>query len=235
MIGGFPQGAPAAHITPTCLQGQHGAAVGALHHRHIQRHAGAAGKGLPLQPQKVEIGAVVLQRGAAGAHNLRCQPLQFGQDRAGLEQEHAAVPGEAPRRKKLLRGGPIRLLHKPGDWYRFVGTEQRLGGFDVAVAGFWRRGHDSKRHQLAGFSCCHPRSHRGAEGGGITDHVVCRQHQQQGIFPMGGGLQRCYRHRRSGIAADRLQQDRLGLHADLAQLLGHDEAVVFIADQQRGS
>ena len=49
---------------------------------------------------------------------------------------------------------------------------------------------------------------------------------------MGGGLQRCYRHRRGGIAADRLQQDRLGLHADLAQLLGHDEAVVFIADQQ---
>jgi hypothetical protein len=33
--------------------------------------------------------------------------------------------------------------------------------------------------------------------------------------------------------ADRLQQDRLWLHADLAQLLGNDEAVVFVADQQR--
>ena len=65
--------------------------------------------------------------------------------------------------------------------------------------------------------------------------MVCREHQQQGIIPLGRGLQRCNRHRRGGIAANRLQQDRLGLHADLAQLLGHDEAVVFIADQQRGS
>ena len=132
----------------------------------------------------------------------------------------------------MLGGGPIRLLDKPGDRHRSVGTQQRLSGFDVAVARFWRRGHDSKGDQLAGFSCCYPRRHRGAEGGGIADHVVCRQHKEQGIFPMGGGLQRCYRYRRGGIAANRLQQDRLRLHADLAQLLGHDEAVVFIADQQ---
>jgi hypothetical protein len=51
---------------------------------------------------------------------------------------------------------------------------------------------------------------------------------------MGQGLQGRHRYRRCGVAAHGLQQDARRLHADLPHLLGHDEAMVFVADQQRG-
>ena len=41
--------------------------------------------------------------------------------------------------------------------------------------------------------------------------------------------------RRRGVAADRLEQQRLRRHADLAQLLGDDKAVLLIGDDQRAA
>ena len=58
------------------------------------------------------------------------------------------------------------------------------------------------------------------------------QHQQQRVIAVGRRLQCGHRHRRCGVAPHRLQQDRFRLHADLPHLLCHDEAVVFVADQQ---
>ena len=63
--------------------------------------------------------------------------------------------------------------------------------------------------------------------------MILRQRQQQRVVALGCGLQSRHRHRRRGVAADRLQQDPRQLHADLAHLLGHDEAVALVADQQR--
>jgi hypothetical protein len=57
LIRRFPEGAPAAHIAPARLQGQHGAVVRLLHYRHVDRHAGATGEGLAFMTQKVEDGA----------------------------------------------------------------------------------------------------------------------------------------------------------------------------------
>ena len=78
-----------------------------------------------------------------------------------------------------------------------------------------------------------PRLDRLPEGGSIADDVVGSEHQQQRVIARGHGLEGGNGHGRCGVAAHGLQQDRRGIHADLAHLLGHDEAVVFVADQQR--
>ena len=105
-------------------------------------------------------------------------------------------------------------------------------GFDVAVAGFRGRRHDAEGHQSSRFGGFAAGVDGLAELGGIADQVIRRQHQQQGVLAVGRGLQCGHRHRRGGVAAHRFQQDRIGLHADLPHLFSHDEAVVFIADQQ---
>ena len=68
--------------------------------------------------------------------------------------------------------------------------------------------------------------------GGIADQVIRRQHQQQRVVAVGGGLQRRQRDGRGGVAPHRLQQNRIRFNSDLAHLLSHDEAVAFVADQQ---
>ena len=157
--------------------------------------------------------------------------VQFGQDGAGLEQEHAAVPGEAAAGQKALSCGPVGLLNEAGDRHRC--TRQRLGRLDVAVTGLRGGRHDAEGHELIGLGGGHAGVHGGAEPGGIGDHVVGGQHQQQRVLAMGRGLQGRDRHGRRGVAAHRFQQDPGRLHTDLAHLLGHDEAVLLVADQQR--
>ena len=107
-----------------------------------------------------------------------------------------------------------------------------MGCFDVAVSGFWRCGHDAKGHQSAGFGGRASRGNGGAELLGVANQMVRRQHQQERVIAVGGGLQCGHGHRWSGVASHRLQQDRVGFNAQLAHLFRHDEAVVLIADQQ---
>jgi len=73
----------------------------------------------------------------------------------------------------------------------------------------------------------------GAKTGSVADHVVGGEHEQQGVSPKAVGMEGRHRDRRSRVAADRLQQDSRRFHTDLAHLLGHDEAVALVADQQR--
>ena len=63
--------------------------------------------------------------------------------------------------------------------------------------------------------------------------MVGRQYQQQRVLPPSCGLQCCHSDRRRRVPPHRLQQDGVGFNADLPHLLGHDEAMVLIADQQR--
>ena len=235
LVRRFPEGTPAAHIAPARLQGNHHPQRGALHHGHVDGHIRAGGEGGGLEAQEVEVGRVLLQGGSAGAQHLRGQALQLRQDGAGAKQEHAAVPGEAAGGEELLGGGPIRLLDEAGDRHRRgrgVPGGEGFGGLDVAVARFRRRWHDAEGHQLAGQGGGHAGGHRGPEALGIANHMVGGEHQQQGVGAAGGGLQGGHRHGRGGVAAARFEQDRRRLGADLAHLLGHDEAVVLVADQQ---
>ena len=233
-VGGFPERTPAAHVTPAGIQRQHRTQLRLLHYRHINGHVGALGEGFPLQSQKVEICGVLFKGGTATAHHLRCQALQLRQHGAGPEQEHAAVPGEAARGQELLCGGPVRFFHEAGDRHLTQGSAaEGFGRLDVAVAGFRSGRNDPEGHQATGLCSGSTGIHRLAELLRITDQVVGRQYQQQWVLPPSCGLQRCHRDRRRRVPPHWFQQDGVGFNADLPHLLGHDEAMVFIADQQR--
>ena len=62
--------------------------------------------------------------------------------------------------------------------------------------------------------------------------MVGGEHQQQRVIAAGGGLQGGHGYGGGGVTAHGLQQDAGRFDADLAHLLGHDEAVVLVADQQ---
>jgi hypothetical protein len=121
-------------------------------------------------------------------------------------------------------GFSTKLLHGGGAVLR--------GGADVAVARLGAVGHHAEGDQLALLREAGAGDQRGAEGVGIADDMVGGQHQQHGVVALlavlqrGGGGQR---HGRRRVAADGLEQDGRGLHAGLAELLGHQEAMFLVA------
>ena len=179
--------------------------------------------------------------GAAGTHHLRSQPLQFGEDGAGAKQEHAAIPGETPGGHKGCGCSTVRFLYKAGDGDRYRLAPWALAhgvqahGFsrlDVAITGFGGGRHDAEGDQPACRGCRQGRLHHGPKAFRTTDHVVGGQHQQQGVLAARGSFQSGYGHRRCGIAAHRFKQNGCRFNADLPQLLGHDETVVFVTDEE---
>ena len=169
-VGGFPQRAPAAHVAPAGIQRQHRPQGCFFHHRHIDRDVRALGEGFPLQPQKVQIGAVLLQCRPAAADHIRHEPFQLGEHGAGFEQKHAAVPGEATCGQKLLGCVPVRFFHEPRDRHLLeLSSRQGFSGFDVAVTGFRGCRHNPKRHQPAGLRGGAASGHGSLELLGIAD------------------------------------------------------------------
>ena len=71
----FPEGAPAAHIAPARIKGNHGAQFCFFHHGHIDGHVWTFGEGFPFQPQKLQVGGVLLQGRPAAAHHLRVEAV----------------------------------------------------------------------------------------------------------------------------------------------------------------
>ena len=86
-----------------------------------------------------------------------------------------------------------------------------------------------------------PSFDRGLERRHVADHVIGGQHEQDGVrcmtaalaFALAGTVERHERRHRNGgrgIAADGLEDDRLRRRAELQHLLGHDEAMALVAD-----
>ena len=94
--------------------------------------------------------------------------------------------------------------------------------------------HDSEGSQVPGPGCGLGRAHGALERRHIADHVIGREHQQQGVlFPP---CQRRVRRQRDGrgrIAAHGFQHDGLRSAFDGAQLFGHQEAMRFVAHHHR--
>ena len=85
------------------------------------------------------------------------------------------------------------------------------------------------RGQHCGAHCALKRRH-------VAYHVIGGQYQQQGLGITRGECRVCgQRDRRGGVAAHRFEHDRLRVTIDRAQLLGHQEAVCFIAHDHRRS
>jgi len=131
-------------------------------------------------------------------------------------------------------GVEIGFLDKSVDPTHAVNFRGCFAGGDVAKAGFRRAGMNAEGDQIAGLCRCSSFQRGGAKGGHILDHVIGWQHEHDRIRaaveePQGGCGQR-----RSGIAAQRFENDALSGVTLSAQLFGHHEAVVFVADDENG-
>ena len=95
--------------------------------------------------------------------------------------------------------------------------------------------HDAEGDELALLG----RGERGTDSrlecSDIANHMVRGQHQQHRIVPCRvlQGRERGQRDRRRGVATEGLEHDRARLDLDLPQLLGDEEAVRIVADDDR--
>jgi hypothetical protein len=130
-----PQGVPRADVAP--------ADVG-VHDRVIEGNLRALRKGLVLEAEKVEVLLGRLQSRPAGGDDVRLQALHLLDEPPGLEQKHAAVPGEVAALQIGLGRRGIRLLDELGDREAARRLGKCLGALDVAVAGLRPVGGDAE-------------------------------------------------------------------------------------------
>ena len=127
----------------------------------------------------------------------------------------------------------VRLLDEAVDGEHAFDALDRLAALDVAVAGIGVARLDAEGDQSAGLRRGEPAHDGTVEVDQRGDDVVGRLHEHQGIGvacqkPQGGRSDR-----RPGVAGERLEQDGLGLDADLLQLVVNQKPVILVADQDR--
>ncbi|MNZ48029.1 hypothetical protein D3C78_657630 [compost metagenome] len=227
----FPDGAPAAHVVPAGGQRHHAGARRLLHHRVVDGIVRAAGEGGRIDAHCDAIALAALQGQQTGVVDVHLVLLEFLQEAAGAEQEHAAVPEVIAGFDVLAGLGFVRLLDELGD----AADALRQAGVglaaDVAVAGFRALGGYAEEHHLALFGGAGGQRQGLLEGLLVAQHMVGRKDQHQLVTAFGHQLHGGDGHRRRGIAAEGLQQHGLGLQADAVQLLLDDEAVILVGHQ----
>ncbi len=152
--------------------------------------------------------------------------LQLGQDGARRQQEDAAVPVVVAALDVGLGGGEVGLLDEGLDLP--CGAAQRLAAPDVAVARRRRVRLDAEQHQGALASGGQARVDGGEEVGLRRDGVVGRHDEDQGVRVLGAGQQGGAGDGGGRVPGGGLQHDGGRRRADLAQLLGDDEAVLGV-------
>ena len=171
------------------------------------------------------------ERRLAGEAHFRRIALELRKVAAGTEHEHAAVPEVLAGGDVGLGAGEIRLLDKGGDT---VDSTLRFAAPDVAIAGLGLVRHDAEGDELAVARCAKADLDRLVEALDVADHVVGRHHQQHRIGTVrrsrADRRQRGHRDGRRRVTADGLEDDRRRLAAHPAQLLGDDEAMLLVAD-----
>ena len=227
----LPQSGKRAHIAPARVHGHHHCGIGFFHHRHIDRHVRTSPEGLGIHPHKIHVGLGRRHGLAASRQNVRAVRLQFGQIPAGAKQKHAAVP-------VVIAAGHILLGHSQGRLFnkgRHLESPlaHRRATQDVAITRLGPVRHDAKGHQSPRLGQRQSFLHRRLKRAGVLNQVICRQHQEQRIGPVRRGPQRRQSHGRRCVATGRLQHHVALQGVHLAQLLGHQKAVVFVANDQR--
>ncbi|GAC1671336.1 MAG: hypothetical protein NVS9B2_18050 [Steroidobacteraceae bacterium] len=114
------------------------------------------------------------------------------------------------------------MLHRVGGPLTFAAA-------DVTVTGLGRVRHDAECHELAVLRQACGDFGRRLKDARIADHVVRRRHHQSGLRIDLEGPERRECDCRRGITAGRFEQNRRCLEPQSADLLGHREAVRFVA------
>ncbi len=194
---------------------------------------GEAGKRGAVEAQETEVLAGLVERAPGSGEDRRCKLLQLRQERAGVQDEDAAIPEVATIGEVGFGRGTVGLFEEGIDREATGLASQRGAAADVAIAGVRPGRRDAEENELAR---CRDggRPLQGAdERLGVLHHVVGRHH---GNDRVGGFAQRGQRgdsHRGGGVPRDRLEDDCLGLQGCTRQLLAHQEAVVVVADNDR--
>lgn len=89
---------------------------------------------------------------------------------------------------------------------------------------------DTERYQAACLGMDLSNLHRSSESIFVMNMVVGSQHQQNRVGAIGGRFQRGQGDGWRSVASQRLENDATAAHLRHTQLLGDDEAVVFVAD-----
>ena len=110
---------------------------------------------------------------------------------------------------------------------------ERHAALDVAVASFRSIRHDTEGDQMTFISILLGDADGVMEDRLVIDDMVGGEDQHQGVVAVMGGLEGRQGDGRGGVAPDRLENNVIRQLVELAELFGHQEAVLFVTDDHR--
>ena len=227
----FPQRSVTADVAPTHFNGNNRGARGFFHHRIIERNRRRESERFFIDAQKIEVGVRFFERLVHRFINLGRVKLQFGQKLSGAKHESAAVPQKIRVLNELSGALGIGFLDEARDevgarWHFFA-------ALDISVSGFGLVGHDADAGQVT-VSCGTARDFDGSmKCGHVPNRVVGRENQK---LRFGVALKRVKcgeRHGGRGVAREWFDHKRRGRDIDGQKLVGHQKAVLLIANHNR--
>ena len=233
LLGRVPERGPGTDVVPADVERHDHGPVGVLHHRVVDRLRRAGPERVTIDTQEVPVVGGGRHRFFACGQDV-WPVLSELVDVAGRpEQEHPGVPEVVTGLEVALGSVRVRFLDEPRHREPRAVCVRGLACSDVAVAGLGRPWHDPERDQSAGLG----ERDRGlnflSEPVLVLDQVVRGQDQQQRVLVVPGSCtQRGQRDRGGGVPAHGLEDDLAG-GIDPTHLLGGDEPVVLVADQDR--
>jgi hypothetical protein len=229
----FVQRGPRADVAPAGVEGDHDGVAGFFHDGVVDGVAAAGSERGFVDAREILVVHGARAGARANVRDIGRESREFFEVAARGEHEGARVPEVVARRDEFPRLVEARLFHEFFDGRDTVTA--RVGALEVAVAGFGGARDDAERDELAVLGRRHRARDRGLERGQILEHVVRGQHEQQRIV---AALLRQHRVRgdrdgRRRIAPGGLEQDAARRETHLAELLGDEETMGFVADDQR--
>ena len=228
----LPHRVPIADVRPADVGRHHRGALGALHHRVVDRLLRRALERRLVEHEEAEVVARRGERRGGRFDHFRLEGAQLrrASRRRGRRSCRSSTDSLPPRSAWRFRDRASRRRRRRGAPSPIA---ERLAGTDVAVTDrrLGRRDAERDDRALGGG---------GLGGGGAGgEEALLVEHDMVGGEDRDDGLRVARRadlggdrHRRAGIAARRLDDDRR-LGADLFELLAHQKAVVAVGDDDR--
>ena len=193
----------------------------------------AARKGLRIEAHEAHVDGRIGGGRQAGLVDVGAVGLKLFEEAAGAEDEHAAVPEIVPVGQVGLGRRDIRLFDEAGDAPRVA---DGLALLDIAVARLGPFGDDPEGYEIAVPGKLDRICKGAMELRRVDDQMIGGERRDDRIVVVAHQGQRGAGQGRRRAPRGGLEQQRRVLTADLAQLLGSEEAVLLVAhDQGRGA
>ena len=202
----------------------------AFHHRVINADGRCGGEGSGFKANEIPIARGAGHRGADTLQHLWRMGFKLDQHGRGSGDKHAGIPQIPAGYEEFRSAGGIRLFHKACDALDVGATWQGFACFDIAIAGLRRGGLHAEGDNRPRLRCSGGLGQRCLQRCHIANRRI-RGHEPKHSTRRGFlGEQRGGRDGGRAIAANGFQHDGCAL---VAQLLGDQEAMCFIANDHR--